>query len=64
MFFLQSLSVCIWALVMDGMSGIYMEMSFLDAFLNFGQNVIVLAIFISLTGELFMPLLKYWRYLW
>lgn len=48
---------------MEGMSGIYIELTFLDCFLNGGQSVIVLACFISDTGELFIPLKKYWRIL-
>ncbi|XP_060654780.1 LOW QUALITY PROTEIN: lysosomal cholesterol signaling protein [Drosophila nasuta] len=58
------LAVSIWTLVMEGMSGIYLELSFLDAFLNFGQGLIVLAVFISDTGELLMPLIKFWRKIW
>lgn len=59
-----SLALSVWTLVMEGMSGIYVELSFLDAFLNFGQSLIVLAVFITDTGELFIPVLKYWRKLW
>ncbi|KAH8415724.1 hypothetical protein KR222_010760 [Zaprionus bogoriensis] len=58
------LAVSIWTLVMEGMSGIYLELSFLDAFLNFGQGLIVLAVFIGDTGELLMPLVKFWRKIW
>lgn len=49
---------------MEGMSGIYLELSFLDAFLNFGQSLIVLAVFITNTGELLTPLIKFWRKIW
>lgn len=49
---------------MDGMSGIYLELSFLDAFLNFGQSLIVLALFITDTSELLTPFVKIWRKLW
>ncbi|XP_055846955.1 integral membrane protein GPR155 [Episyrphus balteatus] len=59
-----SLAVSIWTLVMEGMSGIYLELSFLDAFLNFGQSLIVLAVFITDTSELLIPLGKYWRKMW
>ncbi|ALC42981.1 CG7510 [Drosophila busckii] len=55
------LAVSIWTLVMEGMSGIYLELSFLDAFLNFGQGIIVLAVFVSDSSELLMPLVKFWR---
>lgn len=58
------LALSVWTLVMEGMSGIYVELSFLDAFLNFGQSLIVLACFITDTGELFHPLAKYWHKLW
>jgi len=58
------LAVSIWTLVMEGMSGIYLELSFLDAFLNFGQGLIVLAVFITDIGELLMPVVKLWRKLW
>ncbi|XP_002021255.2 integral membrane protein GPR155 [Drosophila persimilis] len=58
------LAVSIWTLVMEGMSGIYLELSFLDAFLNFGQGLIVLAVFITDMGELLMPVVKLWRKLW
>lgn len=58
------LALSIWTLVMEGMSGIYIELAFLDAFLNFGQSLIVFAVFITDTGELFLPLRKYWRKIW
>lgn len=56
-----SLALSIWTLVMEGMSGIYVELSFLDAFLNFGQSIIVLAVFITDTGEFLNPLKLFWR---
>ena len=49
---------------MEGMSGIYVELCFLDGFLNFGQSLIVLACFISDTGELFVPINNVWRKIW
>ncbi|CAH1115315.1 unnamed protein product [Psylliodes chrysocephalus] len=58
------LSLSIWTLVMEQMSGIYIELSFLDATLNFGQSIIVFAIFGLNTKEIVLPLLKYWRKLW
>lgn len=58
------LALSIWTLVMEGMSGIYVELSFLDAFLNFGQSLIVLACFITDSGELLNPLAKYWQKVW
>uniref|UniRef100_A0A182Q152 DEP domain-containing protein n=1 Tax=Anopheles farauti TaxID=69004 RepID=A0A182Q152_9DIPT len=58
------LSLSVWTLIMEGMSGIYVELTFLDAFLNFGQSIIVLAVFITDTGELLLPLMKFWRKVW
>ena len=49
---------------MEGMSGIYLELSFLDAFLNFGQSLIVLAVFITDTSEILTPFVKFWRKIW
>ena len=49
---------------MEKMSGIYIELSFLDVTLNFGQSVIVFAVFGVDTKDLILPLLKYWRKLW
>lgn len=64
MLIIKGLALSIWTLVMEGMSGIYVELSFLDGFLNFGQSLIVLACFITDTGDLLLPLRKYWRKLW
>ncbi|KAJ8984142.1 hypothetical protein NQ317_017792 [Molorchus minor] len=58
------LALSIWTLVIDKMSGIYVELSFLDATLNFGQSIIVFAIFGLDTKEIALPVLKYWRKLW
>ncbi|XP_058838911.1 integral membrane protein GPR155 [Topomyia yanbarensis] len=58
------LALSVWTLIMEGMSGIYVELTFLDAFLNFGQSIIVLAVFITDTGELLLPLMKFWRKIW
>ncbi|KAJ8956227.1 hypothetical protein NQ318_014958 [Aromia moschata] len=58
------LALSIWTLVIERMSGIYVELSFLDATLNFGQSIIVFAIFGLNAKEIALPLLKYWRKLW
>ncbi|XP_018330000.1 integral membrane protein GPR155 isoform X2 [Agrilus planipennis] len=54
------LALSVWTLIMEGMSGIYIEISFLDATLNFGQSIIVFAIFGLNTKEIFLPLLNFW----
>ncbi|XP_074030113.1 integral membrane protein GPR155 homolog anchor isoform X2 [Leptinotarsa decemlineata] len=58
------LALSIWTLVMEQMSGIYIELSFLDATLNFGQSIIVFAIFGLNAKEIGLPLLKCWRKIW
>ncbi|KAF5286565.1 hypothetical protein FQA39_LY16248 [Lamprigera yunnana] len=58
------LALSIWTLVMEKMSGIYVELSFLDASLNFGQSIIVFAIFGTNTKEIGLPILNSWRKLW
>lgn len=46
-FLFQSVALAIWTLIMEGMSGIYIELSFLEAFLNFGQIILVSICFLS-----------------
>ncbi|CAH0548586.1 unnamed protein product [Brassicogethes aeneus] len=58
------LSLSIWTLVMEQMSGIYIELSFLDATLNFGQSILIFAIFGLDTKEIVLPVLKFWRKIW
>lgn len=43
------------------MSGIYIELSFLEAFLNFGQVILVSACFITDTDEFWKIMARYWR---
>ena len=38
-------ALCIWTLVMDQFSGIYLELVFLDGFLNLGQSLFTFALF-------------------
>lgn len=59
-----SLALSIWTLVMEGMSGVYVELSFLDGFLNFGQSLIVFACFITDSGILLPQIAKYFRKIW
>lgn len=46
---------------MEKTSGIYIELSFLDATLNFGQSIIVFAVFGLDSKEILLPILRYWR---
>ncbi len=59
-----SFAFTIWTLIMEGMTGIYVELSFLEACLNFGQSIIVLACFISNAGELFTPFSRFALKIW
>lgn len=43
------------------MSGIYIELSFLEAFLNFGQVMLVAACFITDTDEFWKIIGRYWH---
>ena len=36
----SGIALCIWTLLMDEMTGIYVMLIFLDGFLNFGQGKI------------------------
>jgi len=38
-------ALCIWTLFMESMSGIYLELVFIDGFLNFGQSLFSLVLF-------------------
>lgn len=58
---LQSISLSVWTLIMEGMSGIYIELSFLEAFLNFGQVMLVAVCFITDTDEFWKIIQRYWR---
>ncbi|KAF7286570.1 hypothetical protein GWI33_004610 [Rhynchophorus ferrugineus] len=58
------LALSVWTLVMEQISGIYIELSFLDAILNFGQSIIVFVIFGLDVKEVVLPIIKFWRKLW
>ncbi|XP_059478612.1 integral membrane protein GPR155 isoform X2 [Neocloeon triangulifer] len=58
------IALCIWTLVMEKISGIFIELSFLDASLNFGQSIFAFAVF-GLDSELIiLPFVKRWRRFW
>lgn len=57
-FWLQGIALCVWTLVMEKISGIFIELSFLDASLNFGQSIFAFAVF-GLDSELIiLPFIK------
>lgn len=47
-------ALCIWTLCMERMSGIYLELVFLDGFLNLGQSIFTFALFGIDAGQLVM----------
>jgi len=55
------IALCIWTLVMERMTGIYVELVFLDGFLNFGQGLFTFAIFGLDAKYVLMPLQKWLR---
>ncbi|XP_048753740.2 integral membrane protein GPR155-like isoform X3 [Ostrea edulis] len=55
------LFLCTWRLFNKTMSGIYVEMEFLDAVFNYGQGFIILAIFGFDTKYIFLPFIRRWR---
>lgn len=57
----MGLFLCIWRLFNNAKSGIYVEIEFLDSFLNFGQSLVVFAIFGFDTRLMMLPCIKRWR---
>ncbi|XP_077290669.1 integral membrane protein GPR155 homolog anchor [Arctopsyche grandis] len=53
-----------WSLVLDEITGIFVELRFIDIILNYGQSLIFWAIFGLDTQELIVPLGKFWRRIW
>lgn len=41
----QGIALCVWTLVVEELTGIYVMLLFLDETLNFGQGVFVLVLF-------------------
>ena len=44
-FLLPGIAICVWTLVMDPRSGIYLEVVYFDSFLNFGQGLFAFGLF-------------------
>lgn len=55
------IALCIWTLVMDNSSGIYLELVFLDGFLNFGQGLFAFAVFGFDTRYILVPIRSCFR---
>jgi len=54
-------ALCIWTLVMDQFSGIYLELVFFDGFLNLGQSIFTFALFGINTKGLIIKIRYYCR---
>ncbi|XP_054266157.1 integral membrane protein GPR155 isoform X2 [Macrosteles quadrilineatus] len=59
-----SLSVCVWRVVMEGITGVYVEMLFLDTSLNRGQSLLVLAVYGLDSSAIFEPIISGVSRLW
>ncbi len=59
----QSVAITIWTFASTELTGIYIELAFLNGFLLYGQGLIILACFISDYADIFKPLIKYYRLL-
>jgi len=53
------MAVCTWRLLMDNLTGIYVELSFLDTALNQGQGLVMLAVFGLHSKAMFGPLFNW-----
>ena len=51
------IALCVWTIVMEQVTGVYLELLFLDGILNFGQGFFVLLIF-GFDSKLFVALGK------
>ncbi|XP_072179487.1 lysosomal cholesterol signaling protein-like [Diadema setosum] len=56
-----ALSLCLWKLLGSTQSGIFLELSFLDCILNFGQGFFALAVFGFDTENVIMPVVRMFR---
>ena len=54
----------IWKLVAEKLTGVFLELEYLDAILTFGQGIITFAVFINDTAELLIPVTLFWKRLW
>ncbi|CAL8138044.1 unnamed protein product [Orchesella dallaii] len=55
------IALCLWTLIMEDVSGIYVELVFLDAALNLGQGFFTFMLFGLNTKTMIMPIQKWWR---
>ncbi|KAL4221937.1 hypothetical protein ACF0H5_017989 [Mactra antiquata] len=55
------LFLCTWRLFNNSKSGIYVEIEFLDCFFNYGQSLVVFAIFGFDTKLMILPCIRRWR---
>ncbi|XP_060589800.1 lysosomal cholesterol signaling protein-like isoform X2 [Ruditapes philippinarum] len=54
----MGLFICLWRLFNNSKSGIYVELEFLDSFLNYGQGLVVFAIFGFDTRLMILPCIR------
>ncbi|KAG5684024.1 hypothetical protein PVAND_013277 [Polypedilum vanderplanki] len=56
-----SFALTMWTVFTEGMSGIYIGISFLEAFLNFGQSLMVFACLVCNTSEVYTIIVNFLR---
>uniref|UniRef100_T1IYY0 DEP domain-containing protein n=1 Tax=Strigamia maritima TaxID=126957 RepID=T1IYY0_STRMM len=61
---LVGFALCCWHFVLEEPSGIYIELEFLDGALNFGQGLLVFALFGLDSRLLVSPIIRRWRRFW
>lgn len=52
---------CTWRLVMDNLTGIYVELTFLNVALNQGQGLLLLAVFGLHSKAMMSPIINWWH---
>ncbi len=55
------MALCLWTLIVEDVSGIYVELVFLDATLNFGQGFFTFLLFGLDAKVVLLPLASWWR---
>lgn len=58
------IALCMWTIIVEGVSGIYLELLFFDGVLNYGQGFLVCMIFGFDNKLIVSPLMKKWRQFW
>ncbi|XP_046463583.1 integral membrane protein GPR155-like isoform X1 [Daphnia pulex] len=58
------IALCMWTIIVERVSGIYLELLFFDGVLNYGQGFLVCMIFGFDNKLIVSPIMKRWRQFW